>query len=236
MSPLIFFIKKVIYMYKTKELYNLEKSLAGEYLSQFEYPWQALSGIKELILSLGKELSKNEYNEISENVWVHKSVKIAPTAYIGAPCIIGKDTEVRQCAFIRSAALIGEGFVIGNSTEVKNAIIFDSVQVPHFNYVGDSILGYKSHLGAGAVTSNVKSDRSLVAVKTADGRIETGLKKFGAMVGDNVEVGCNSVLNPGTVIGRNSNIYPLSSVRGSVPENSIFKNQQNIILKENCDG
>lgn len=236
MSPLIFFIKKVIYMYKTKELYNLEKSLAGEYLSQFEYPWHALSGIKELILSLGKELSKNEYNEISENVWVHKSVKIAPTAYIGAPCIIGKDTEVRQCAFIRSAALIGEGCVIGNSTEVKNAIIFDSVQVPHFNYVGDSILGYKSHLGAGAVTSNVKSDRSLVAVKTADGRIETGLKKFGAMVGDNVEVGCNSVLNPGTVIGRNSNIYPLSSVRGSVPENSIFKNQQNIILKENCDG
>ena len=236
MSPLIFFIKKVIYMYKTKELYNLEKSLAGEYLSQFEYPWQALSGIKELILSLGKELSKNEYNEISENVWVHKSVKIAPTAYIGAPCIIGKDTEVRQCAFIRSAALIGEGCVIGNSTEVKNAIIFDSVQVPHFNYVGDSILGYKSHLGDGAVTSNVKCDRSLVAVKTADGRIETGLKKFGAMVGDNVEVGCNSVLNPGTVIGRNSNIYPLSSVRGSVPENSIFKNQQNIILKENCDG
>ena len=236
MSPLIFFIKKVIYMYKTKELYNLEKSLAGEYLSQFEYPWQALSGIKELILSLGKELSKNEYNEISENVWVHKSVKIAPTAYIGAPCIIGKDTEVRQCAFIRSAALIGEGCVIGNSTEVKNAIIFDSVQVPHFNYVGDSILGYKSHLGAGAVTSNVKSDRSLVTVKTADGRIETGLKKFGAMVGDNVEVGCNSVLNPGTVIGRNSNIYPLSSVRGSVPENSIFKNQSTIVIKENCNG
>ena len=236
MSPLIFFIKKVIYMYKTKELYNLEKSLAGEYLSQFEYPWQALSGIKELILSLGKELSKNEYNEISENVWVHKSVKIAPTAYIGAPCIIGKDTEVRQCAFIRSAALIGEGCVIGNSTEVKNAIIFDSVQVPHFNYVGDSILGYKSHLGAGAVTSNVKSDRSLVTVKTADGRIETGRKKFGAMVGDNVEVGCNSVLNPGTVIGRNSNIYPLSSVRGSVPENSIFKNQSTIVIKENCNG
>ena len=223
-------------MYKTKVLFSLDKSLAGEYLSKFEYPWQALSGIKELILTLGERLDKNEYDEISENVWVLKSVKIAPTAYIGAPCIIGKDTEVRQCAFIRSSALIGEGCVIGNSTEVKNAIIFDSVQVPHFNYVGDSILGYKSHLGAGAVTSNVKSDRSLVAVKTADGRIETGLKKFGAMVGDNVEVGCNSVLNPGTVIGRNSNIYPLSSVRGSVPENSIFKNQQNIILKENCDG
>ena len=223
-------------MYKTKELYTLDKSLAGEYLSQFEYPWQALSGIKELILALGEGLDKNEYDEISEKVWVHKSVKIAPTAYIGAPCIIGKDTEVRQCAFIRSAALIGEGCVIGNSTEVKNAIIFDGVQVPHFNYVGDSILGYKSHLGAGAVTSNVKSDKSLVKVKTADGVIETGLKKFGAMVGDNVEVGCNSVLNPGTVIGRNSNVYPLSSVRGSVPENSIFKNQQNIILKVNNNG
>lgn len=223
-------------MYKTKELYSLDRSLAGEYLSQFEYPWQALSGIKELILNLGEKLSKNEYDEISEKVWVHKSVKIAPTAYIGAPCIIGKDTEVRQSAFIRSAALIGENCVIGNSTEVKNAIIFDNVQVPHFNYVGDSILGYKSHLGAGAVTSNVKSDRSLVTVKTADGKIETGLKKFGAMVGDNVEVGCNSVLNPGTVIGKNSNVYPLSSVRGSVPENSIFKNQQNIVLKENCDG
>lgn len=223
-------------MYKTKELYSLDKSLAGEYLSQFEYPWQALKGIKELILELGKKLDKNEFEEISENVWVHKSVKIAPTAYIGAPCIIGKDTEVRQSAFIRSAALIGEGCVIGNSTEVKNAIIFDSVQVPHFNYVGDSILGYKSHLGAGAVTSNVKSDKSLVKVKTADGVIETGLKKFGAMVGDNVEVGCNSVLNPGTVIGKNSNIYPLSSVRGTVPENSIFKNQQNITLKENRNG
>lgn len=219
-------------MYKTKELFSLEKSLAGEYLAQFEYPWQALSGIKELILTLGEGLDKNEYDEISENVWVHKSVKIAPTAYIGAPCIIGKNTEVRQSAFIRSVALIGEGCVIGNSTEVKNAIIFDGVQVPHFNYVGDSILGCKSHLGAGAVTSNVKSDKSLVTVNTPDGKLETGLKKFGAMVGDNVEVGCNSVLNPGTVIGRNSNVYPLSSVRGSVPENSIFKNQSTIVTKE----
>lgn len=223
-------------MYKTKELFSLDKSLAGEYLSQLEYPWQALSGIKELILALGESLDKNEYNEISENVWVHKSVKIAPTAYIGAPCIIGKDTEIRHCAFIRSSALIGEGCVIGNSTEVKNAIIFDGVQVPHFNYVGDSILGYKAHLGAGAVTSNVKSDRSPVTVRTADGKIETGLKKLGAMVGDYVEVGCNSVLNPGTVIGRNSSVYPLSGVRGCVPENSIFKNQQNIALKENCNG
>lgn len=223
-------------MYKTKELYDLTKTLAGDYLAQFDYPWEALKGIKELIISLGERLPEDEFNLISENVWVHKSVKIFPTAYIGAPCIIGKGTEVRQCAFIRSAALIGENCVIGNSTEIKNAIIFDNVQVPHFNYVGDSILGYKSHLGAGAVTSNVKSDRSLVKVKSADGAIETGLKKFGAMVGDNVEVGCNSVLNPGTVIGKNSNVYPLSSVRGVVPENSIFKNQTNIVIKENRNG
>lgn len=235
MSPLIFF-KEVIFMYKTTELYDLTKTAAGKYLEDFEYPWEALDGIKELILSLGEKLSDDEYDEISEHVWVHKTVKIFPTAYIGAPCIIGRNTEVRQCAFIRSAALIGENCVIGNSTEVKNAIIFDNVQVPHFNYVGDSILGYKSHLGAGAVTSNVKSDRSLVKVRTADGVIETGLKKFGAMVGDNVEVGCNSVLNPGTVIGRNSNVYPLSSVRGTVPENSIFKNQSDIVIKENNNG
>jgi len=223
-------------MYRTTELYDLTKSIAGEYLSSFEYPWQALSGIKELILTLGEKLPKDEFDEISEKVWVHKSVKIFSTAYIGAPCIIGKGTEVRQGAFIRSAALIGENCVIGNSTEVKNAIIFDNVQVPHFNYVGDSILGYKSHLGAGAVTSNVKSDRSLVKVRFGEEVIETGLKKFGAMVGDNVEVGCNSVLNPGTVIGRNSNVYPLSSVRGVVPENSIFKNQTNIVIKENRNG
>ncbi len=223
-------------MYKTKELYDLTKSLAGEYLSVFEYPWEALSGIKELIISLGEKLPKEEFDEISEHVWVHKSAVIFPSAYIGAPCIIGKGTQVRQCAFIRSSALIGEGCVIGNSTEVKNAIIFDGVQVPHFNYVGDSILGYKSHLGAGAVTSNVKSDKSLVKVRIDGKTIETGLKKFGAMVGDNVEVGCNSVLNPGTVIGRNTNVYPLSSVRGTVPENSIFKNQANIVIKENRNG
>ena len=220
-------------MYKTKELFDLEKSLAGEYLSAFEYPWQALSGIKELIVKLSENLPKDEFEEISENVWVHKSVKIAPTAYIGAPCIIGKGTEVRQSAFIRSAALIGENCVVGNSTEIKNAIIFDNVQIPHFNYIGDSILGYKSHLGAGAVTSNVKSDKSLVKVRFEGEVIETGLKKFGAMVGDYVEVGCNSVLNPGTVIGRSSNIYPLSSVRGTVKENSIFKSQNNIVAKEN---
>lgn len=223
-------------MYKTKELYDLTRTLAGDYLSQFEYPWEALKGIKELILSLGEKLPADEYDQISEHVWVHKTVKIFPNAYIGAPCIIGKNTEVRQCAFIRSAALIGESCVIGNSTEVKNAVIFDNVQVPHFNYVGDSILGFRSHLGAGAVTSNVKSDRTPVKVRSSDGTIETGLKKFGAMVGDNVEVGCNSVLNPGTVIGRNSNIYPLSSVRGTVPENSIFKNQSTIVIKENGNG
>ena len=219
-------------MYKTKELFDLEKSLAGEYLAKFEYPWQALAGIAGLIVELGNKLDKNEYNLISENVWAHKSVKIAPTASVGAPCIIGKNTEVRQGAFIRSSALIGEGCVIGNSTEVKNAIIFDCVQIPHFNYVGDSILGYRSHLGAGAVTSNVKSDRSLVTVKTGEKKIETGLKKFGAAVGDFVEVGCNSVLNPGTVIGKNTNIYPLSFVRGAVPANSIFKCADNIVTKE----
>ena len=218
-------------MYKTKELYDLTKTLAGEYLSGFEYPWEALGGIRELIISLGEKLPKDEFDEISEHVWVHKSVKIFSTAYIGAPCIIGKNTEVRQCAFIRSSALIGENCVIGNSTEVKNAIIFDNVQVPHFNYVGDSILGYRSHLGAGAVTSNVKSDKSLIRVKTADGMVETGLKKFGAMVGDYVEVGCSSGLNPGTVIGRNSNIYPLSSVRGYVKANSIYKKQGEIAEK-----
>lgn len=219
-------------MYRTKELFCLKKSLAGEYLSDFEFPWEALDGIKELILKLGKRLDSEQYTEISKDVWVHKSTKIAPTAYIGAPCIVGCNTEIRHCAFIRSSAIIGDDCVIGNSTEVKNAIIFNGVQVPHFNYVGDSILGYKAHLGAGAVTSNVKSDKSHVALKTADGTIETGLKKLGAMVGDYVEVGCNSVLNPGTVIGRNSNIYPLSSVRGEVAENSIYKKDGCIVLKE----
>jgi len=219
-------------MYMTKELFDLERTLAGEYLKNFTYPWEALSGVTELILSLGCSRDENEYCLLSENVWAHKSAKIAPTACIGAPCIIGRNSEVRHCAFIRSSALIGENCVIGNSTEVKNAILFDGVQVPHFNYVGDSILGYKAHLGAGVVTSNVKSDKSLVTVKTPDGIIETGLKKFGAIIGDGVEVGCNAVLNPGTVIGRNSSIYPLSCVRGTVPGNSIFKSQHNIVAKE----
>ncbi len=218
-------------MINTKELFSLDHTLAKDYLSSFEFPWQALKGISNFIKETGKNLPKDEYEEVFHEVWIHKEAKIAPTAYIGAPCIIGKDTEVRHCAFIRGSALVGEGCVIGNSTEVKNAIIFDCVQVPHYNYVGDSILGYKSHLGAGAVTSNVKSDKTLVKVKNGDKIIETGLKKFGAMVGDGVEVGCNSVLNPGTVIGRNTNIYPLSRVRGVIKENSIYKNENNITEK-----
>ena len=217
-------------MIKTMELYDMSHSLAGEFLQRFEYPWQALSGIKNLILELGSKLG-SDFTEISPDVWVHKSAKIAPTAFLGSPCIIGANTEVRHCAFIRGSALVGENCVVGNSVELKNVILFDNVQVPHYNYVGDSILGYKAHMGAGSLTSNVKSDKTLVTVKNGDEKIETGLKKFGAMVGDHVEVGCNSVLNPGTVVGRNSNIYPLSCVRGTVPENSIFKTGGQIVKK-----
>ena len=208
-------------MYKTSQLYDLTHSLAGEYLAGFEYPWQALGGIKELILSLGPKLQG--YREVSPTVWVHETAAVAPTAYLGAPCIIGQGTEVRHCAFIRGSALVGANCVVGNSVELKNAILFDNVQVPHYNYVGDSILGYRSHMGAGSLTSNVKSDKTLVVVKDGKESIETGLKKFGAMLGDFVEVGCNSVLNPGTVIGPHTNIYPTSCVRGVVPENSIWK-------------
>ena len=218
-------------MIKTAALYNLEKTLAGDYLGGFEYPWQALSGIRELILSLGPKLGA-DYVEIQDQIWVHRTAKIAPTAFLGAPCIIGADTEVRHCAFIRGSALVGEKCVVGNSVELKNVILFDGVQVPHFNYVGDSILGYKAHMGAGAVTSNVKSDKTLVVVKNGEERLETGLKKFGAMLGDFVEVGCNSVLNPGTVIGKHSSIYPTSCVRGVVPENAIWKTGGVIVNKE----
>jgi len=218
-------------MYTTKELFDLEHTLAGEYLAQFEYPWQALKGIKDLILELGESLGA-EYNQVSPCVWVHHTATVAPTAYLGEPCIIGAGTEVRHCAFIRGSALVGKDCVVGNSVELKNVILFDGVQVPHFNYVGDSILGYMSHMGAGSVTSNVKSDKTLVTVKDGEERIETGLKKFGAMVGDFVEVGCNSVLNPGTVAGRSSNVYPTSCVRGVVPENSIWKNDGRIVRKE----
>ena len=214
----------------TLELYDLNHTMAKEYLAGFTYPWQALKGIKDLILELGSRLGE-EYDEVSPTVWVHKSAKVFPTAYLGAPCIIGPNTEVRHCAFIRGSALVGEGCVVGNSVELKNVILFDSVQVPHYNYVGDSILGYKSHMGAGSLTSNVKSDKTLVVVKNGEEKMETGLKKFGAMLGDFVEVGCNSVLNPGTVIGRNSNVYPTSCVRGVIPEKSIWKNDGTVVRK-----
>ena len=218
-------------MYTIKELYDLDHTLAKEYLCGFEYPWEALKGIKDMIVALGKTLSKDEYDEVSENVWIHKTAKVFPSAYIAAPCIIGANTEVRHCAFIRGSALVGENCVVGNSCELKNVILFDHVQTPHYNYVGDSILGYYSHMGAGSITSNVKSDKKLVVVHNKEENIETGLKKFGAMIGDHVEVGCNSVLNPGTVIGRNSNVYPLSRVRGLIPENSIYKDEGIIVEK-----
>ena len=217
-------------MLTTHDLYDLTHSLAGNYLSGFDYPWQALSGIKNLILDLGSQLGE-DYTEVTPTVWVHKTAAVAPTAHLGAPCIIGAGTEVRHCAFIRGSALVGENCVVGNSVELKNVILFDNVQVPHYNYVGDSILGYKSHMGAGSLTSNVKSDKTLVVVKNGDEKIPTGLKKFGAMLGDFVEVGCNSILNPGTVIGRNTNIYPTSCVRGMVPENSIWKTGGIIVAK-----
>ena len=208
---------------KTAELFDLSRTQAADYLKKFTYPWEALSGIKDFILSLGAVLNKDEYTEVAPCVWVHKTAEISPSAYVGAPCIIGENTEVRHCAFIRGSALVGNNCVVGNSTELKNVILFDNVQVPHYNYVGDSILGCKSHMGAGAITSNVKSDKSLVAVNSCSEKIATGLKKFGAVLGDFVEVGCNSVLNPGTVIGRNSNVYPLSCVRGYIPADSIYK-------------
>lgn len=218
-------------MYTIKELYSLEHTLAADYLRRFTYPWEALKGIKDEIIRIGESLDKAAYDEVAPQVWVHKTATVAPTAFLGAPCIIGAKTEVRHCAFVRGSALVGEGCVVGNSVELKNVILFDGVQTPHYNYVGDSILGYKSHMGAGSITSNVKSDKTLVTVRGQGEAVETGLKKMGAMLGDYVEVGCNSVLNPGTVIGRNSNVYPLSSVRGVVPENSIHKNNGTVVTK-----
>ena len=217
-------------MIKIQELYDLDHTLAKDYLNQFEYPWQALKGIKDFILQTGPSLS-DEYEQIKENVWVHKSATVFESAYLGAPCIIGANTEVRHGAFIRCSALIGDNCVVGNSVELKNVILFDCVQTPHYNYVGDSILGYKSHMGAGSITSNVKSDKTLVVVHDGEMNYETGLKKFGAMLGDYVEVGCNSVLNPGTVIGVHSNVYPVSCVRGVVPDHSIVKSGGNIVKK-----
>ena len=215
----------------TTGLFDLSRTLAGEYLARFEYPWQALDGIKELILRLGPALGE-EYEELGAGIWVHQTAQIAHSAFLGAPCIIGPNTEVRHCAFIRGSALVGANCVVGNSVELKNVILFDGVQVPHYNYVGDSILGYRSHMGAGSITSNVKSDKTLVAVKDGGEKIETGRKKFGAVLGDFVEVGCNSVLNPGTVIGPRTNVYPLSCVRGAVPGDSIYKTGGAVVQKE----
>lgn len=214
-----------------KELYDLTETAAKPLLESVTYPWEALPKIKDFIIELGNSLDPEEYEKRGENIWIHKSATVFDSAYIAGPCIIGKDTEVRQCAFIRGSALVGDNCVVGNSTELKNVIIFNNVQVPHYNYVGDSILGFHSHMGAGSITSNVKSDKTLVHVKGADFDIATGMKKFGAMLGNYVEVGCNSVLNPGTVIGSHSNIYPLSRVRGYVPSNSIYKDRNDIVTK-----
>lgn len=216
-------------MYTISDLYDLDHTLAAPYLKGFTYPWEALAGLGDLILRLGQSLDPAQYTQVSPQVWVHKTASVAPTAFLGAPCIIGAHTEVRHCAFIRGKALVGNGCVVGNSVELKNVILFDNVQVPHYNYVGDSILGYRAHMGAGSITSNVKSDKTLVVVRFGQEAIPTGLKKMGAMLGDFVEVGCNSVLNPGTVIGRESQIYPLSSVRGTVPERSIWKSAGNVV-------
>lgn len=216
---------------KICNLYDLSQTIAKELLENVTYPWESLPKINDFILELGSKLDSSKYEKVGEDVWIAKTATVAPTAYIHGPAIIGENAEIRHCAFIRGKAIVGEGAVVGNSTELKNVILFNKVQVPHYNYVGDSILGYKSHMGAGSITSNVKSDKKLVVVKNGSQTIETGMKKFGAMIGDNVEVGCGSVLNPGTVIGKNSNIYPLSSVRGVVPEKSIYKNQNEIVEK-----
>lgn len=214
-----------------ENLYNLDETIAKDIFAGCTYPWEVLPKIKNYIIELGNSLNKEEYDQIGDNVWIAKTAKVAPTAFIAGPAIIGKDTEVRHCAFIRGNAIVGNNCVVGNSTELKNVILFNNVQVPHYNYVGDSILGFHSHMGAGSITSNVKSDKQLVIVKKGDSKIETGLKKFGAMIGDNVEIGCGSVLNPGSVIGKNSNIYPLSSVRGVISSNSIYKKQGEIVNK-----
>ena len=212
-------------------LYTLDETIAKELFDGLTYPWEALPLIKDFIIKLGQSLPEDRYEQVKENVWIAKSANVFPSAYINGPAIIDEGAEVRQCAFIRGNAIVGKKAVVGNSTELKNVVLFNNVQVPHYNYVGDSILGYKSHMGAGSITSNVKSDKTLVVVKSKEEQIETGLKKFGAMLGDCVEVGCNSVLNPGTVIGRNTNVYPLSMVRGVVPENSIYKKKGEIVLK-----
>ena len=216
---------------KISELYDLTQTMAAELMEAYTYPWEVLAHIGDFVKKLGASLSPDEYEKRGEDVWIHKTAKVAPTASITGPAIIGAGAELRHCAFLRGKIIVGEGAVVGNSTELKNVILFNKVQVPHYNYVGDSILGYKAHMGAGSITSNVKSDKCLVKVHSEDGDIETGLKKFGAMIGDHVEVGCGSVLNPGTVIGRESNIYPLSSVRGCVNAHSIYKKQGEVVEK-----
>ncbi len=213
-------------------LYTLEETIAGELFEGLTYPWEALPKIKDFIIALGEKLPEDKYERKEGNIWIARSAKVFPSAYIGGPAIIDKEAEIRHCAFIRGSAIVGKGAVVGNSTELKNVVLFNKVQVPHYNYVGDSILGYKAHMGAGSITSNVKSDKTLVVVKAGGESCETGLKKFGAMLGDHVEVGCNSVLNPGTVIGKNTNIYPTSMVRGVIPADSIYKRQGEIAGKQ----
>lgn len=219
-------------MVKINELLDLSKTIAAELFEGKTYPWEVLDDIKPFILKLGETLSPEEFDHPSEGVWIAKDAKVFPSAYIGSPCIIDHEAEVRYCAFIRGSAIVGKKAVVGNSVELKNVVLFDNVQTPHYNYVGDSVLGFKAHMGAGSITSNVKSDKTLVTVKTPDGNIETGRKKFGAILGDRVEVGCNSVLNPGTVVCRDSNIYPTSSVRGTVPPESIYKSAGNVVKKK----
>ena len=216
---------------KISNLYDLDETIAKEYLEQFTYPWEALKGISEFIKKLGPTLDPEKFEKRGEDIWVAKSAKVAPTACLNGPLIIDEDAEIRHCAFVRGNAIVGKGAVVGNSTELKNVVLFNKVQVPHYNYVGDSVLGFKSHMGAGSITSNVKSDKTLVVVKNGEEKIETGLKKMGAMLGDHVEVGCNSVLNPGTVIGRNSNVYPTSCVRGVIPAGHIFKRPGEVVKK-----
>lgn len=217
---------------KISNLYDLEQTIAKDLFEGLTYPWEALAKISDFIKELGPKLDPEKFEQRGEDIWVAKSAKVAPTAFLNGPLIIDEDAEVRHCAFVRGSAIVGKGSVVGNSTELKNVVIFNSVQVPHYNYVGDSVLGFKSHMGAGSITSNVKSDKTLVVVKDGEEKIKTGLKKIGAMLGDHVEVGCNSVLNPGTVIGRHSNIYPLSSVRGVIPTNSIYKNKNEVVEKQ----
>ena len=217
--------------WRIEDLYDLKETIAVDIFDGLKFPWEVLPKIKDFIVKLGETLPEDRYERKGENIWIAKNARVFPSAYIAGPCIIDEDAEVRHCAFIRGSAIVGKGCVVGNSTELKNVILFNKVQVPHYNYVGDSILGFKSHMGAGSITSNVKSDKTLVVVKSDGENIETGLKKFGAMLGDNVEVGCNSVLNPGTVVGRSTNIYPTSCVRGYIPANSIYKDSNNIINK-----